>query len=248
MYLYVAVMPSRVYYAEGPQRHSLYAVRIEQAAGERCLIVPYQEFTPALVRDLKPRAVVMSGFGPRFEDLDVRDFYGMEAVMKAGTPPVLCICGSHQLAGYCFNQDIRTVPGLKDLPMRKLEPGDPLPRQALGTDPGGLQKAAHFMASGFYEIEKLRDDPLFEGLPGRMILRCSHYCEVKALPPGFDCLARSGHCAIEAMKHRELPLYGVQFHPEQYEAPFLHGQKVLENFAKVASSLHMRRRRAPPSV
>jgi GMP synthase (glutamine-hydrolysing) len=114
-----------------------------------------------------------------------------------------------------------------------LGPGDPLPRQAMGADPGGLQKARHFMASGFYEIQQLRADPLWDGLPERMILKCSHYCEVKTLPPGFDCLAQSGHCGIEAMKHREKCLYGVQFHPEQFEEPFLHGKHVLENFGKI---------------
>ena len=240
MYLYIAVMPAGTYHAEGPLRHGLYNARVEQAAGERSLVVPYQEFSQALVRELKPRAVVMSGFGPRFEDMDVRDFFEMEAVMQRAELPILCICGSHQLAGYCFNENIRQMSHLTDLPMRKLEPGDPLPRQAAGTDPGGLQKAAHFMASGFYEVERLAPDPLFDGLPERMLLRCSHYCEVKRLPPGFDCLARSGHCAIEAMKHREKCLYGVQFHPEQFEEPFLHGRTVLENFAKIVNAFWSR--------
>ena len=153
MHLYVVVKPLESYYAEGPAQHALYNVRIERAVGQRSLIVPYQEFGPELVRDLDPRAIVMSGFGPRFEDLDRRDFYGMEAVMKTGERPILCICGSHQ--------------------------------------------------------------------------------EVKRLPPGFDRIAESGHCRIEAMKDRERCLYAVQFHPEQHEAPFPHGRRILENFAAI---------------
>jgi GMP synthase-like glutamine amidotransferase len=244
MYLYIAVTPRETYYAEGPLRHGVYNARMEQAAGERSLVIPYQEFEGLkTVRELKPRAVVMSGFGPRFEDLEIRDFYAMDEVMKSADLPVLCICGSHQLAGYCFNQDIHRLERLKDLPMRELQPGDPLPRQAMGTDPGGLQKARHFMASGFYEIERLKADPLFDGLPERMLLRCAHYCEVKQLPPGFDVLARSGHCAIEAMKHQTRCVYGVQFHPEQYEAPFLHGRTVLENFAGIVNSFWAKRNR-----
>jgi anthranilate/para-aminobenzoate synthase component II len=154
--------------------------------------------------------------------------------MRTADVPQLCICGSHQLAGFCFNGNLRKIRLLKDQPMRKMKPGDPMPRQAGGSDAAGLRKSAHFMAVGFYEIERLKEDPLFAGLPERMIMRCSHYCEVKKLPPGFELLARSGHCAIEAMKHRERCLYGLQFHAEQFEAPFFHGRKILENFAGIA--------------
>jgi len=66
-----------------------------------------------------------------------------------------------------------------------------------------------------------------------MMLRCDHYCEVKKLPPGFELLASSGHCRIAAMRHRDRPLYGTQFHPEGYDRPFFHGRTVLENFARI---------------
>ncbi len=233
MYLFVAVMPRETYYADGPQGASRVKARLEQASGERCLIVPYQEFGRDTVREFKPRAVVMSGFGRRFEDYPVRGFWGMDEVLRTADLPILAICGSHQLAGFCFNGNLRKIRRLKDQPMRSLKPGDPLPRQASGSDAAGLRQAACFTAKGFFEIERVKADPLFAGLPARMTLCCSHYCEVKKLPPGFKLLARSGHCAIEAMKHRERCLYGVQFHPEKFEAPFFHGRKMLENFAGI---------------
>ncbi len=233
MYLYVTVMDRSRYYTEGPQ--GKVKARLEKASGERCLVVPYQEFGPDTVREFRPRAVVMSGFGRRFEDYAVRDFWGMDDVIRTADLPLLCICGSHQLAGYCLNGNIRKVRRLKDKPMHKMTAGDPMPREVCGTDAAGLRQAAHFTANGFFEIERLKTDPLFAGLPARMILRCHHYCEVKKLPPGFDLLARSAHCGIEAMKHRERCLYGVQFHPEAYEEPFEHGRKILENFAAIAN-------------
>ena len=64
-------------------------------------------------------------------------------------------------------------------------------------------------------------------------MRCSHYCEVKKLPKGFELLASSDHCRIEAMRHKHKPLYGTQFHPEAYDEPFLHGKRLLENFAAI---------------
>ena len=236
MYLFVSVMDRSRYYAEGPQAHGLIKARLEHASGERCLLVPFQEFGPDTLREFKPRAVVMSGFGRRFEDYHVRDFWGMDEVIRTADLPLLCICGSHQLAGYCLNGNIRKARRLKDQPMHKMAAGDPLPRQAGGTDAAGLRKAAHFTAFGFFEIERLKPDPLFAGLPARMILFCHHYCEVKKLPAGFDLLAGSAHCGIEAMKHRERCLYGVQFHPERYEAPFEHGRKLLENFAAIVNT------------
>jgi GMP synthase-like glutamine amidotransferase len=57
------------------------------------------------------------------------------------------------------------------------------------------------------------------GLPQTMMKRCTHYCEVKALPPGFEMLASSGHSKIAGMRHAEKPLHGIQFHSEAYMAP-----------------------------
>ncbi len=235
MYLYVSVMAKEHYYADGPQGAGRVKVRLEKASGERCLIVPYQEFGMDTIREFKPRAVVMSGFGRRFEDYKVRDFFGMDEALRTADLPLLAICGSHQLAGFCFNGNLRKLRLLKDQPMRKMKPDDPMPRQAGGRDAAGLRKSAHFVAQGFFEIERVMEDPIFRGLPKRMIMRCHHYCEVKKLPPGFELLARSGHCAIEAMKHKERCLYGLQFHAEQFEEPFTQGRKVLENFARIVN-------------
>ena len=62
-----------------------------------------------------------------------------------------------------------------------------------------------------------------------------HSDEVAKLPEGFVRLASSDYCAIEAMKHVERPVYGVQFHPERRPADWpsrepWHGLYVLYNF------------------
>ena len=60
------------------------------------------------------------------------------------------------------------------------------------------------------------DDPdeIFNGLPDTFVAWESHNDEVTELPDGFVPLAHSDNCAIQAMKHKEKPLYGLQFHPE----------------------------------
>ena len=68
------------------------------------------------------------------------------------------------------------------------------------------------MAAGHDSRTETINDP--ELFCRQMMLRCAHYCEVKKLPPGFELLASSGHCRIAAVRHRDRPLYGTQFHPE----------------------------------
>jgi hypothetical protein len=240
MYIYVRVMGSEAYDANGPDAgSSRIKARLEQASGEPCLIVPYQRFDMALVRRLEPRAIAMSGFGNRWQSYDVPSFWGMDEVLHQADLPIICFCGSHQLLGFSYNRDLHRTAVLEDEAMRRLAPGEE-PRRATGSPDYDLSD--YFVAEGFYHIQRLVDDPLFRGLPEQMLMRCSHYCEVKKLPKGFELLASSGHCRIEAMRHEEKPVYSTQFHPEAFEAPFFHGRKLLENFAVIVDRFWKARR------
>lgn len=83
---------------------------------------------------------------------------------------------------------------------------------------------------GFQEIEVLKDDPIFERLPDIFDMQEDH-CEHISVPHGFDLLACSDVCINEAMKHKLLPHYGLQFHPE---VSGNYGHNILANFAKIA--------------
>jgi GMP synthase-like glutamine amidotransferase len=239
MYIFVTVTEKEAYYRDGPSGRI--KARLERASGERCLIVPYQEFNMGAVRDLKPRAIAMSGFGGHFQSREVEWFLGMDEVFHECDLPMICFCGSHQVLGFSFNRNLRRVKRLRDEPMKRILPQEDLPRRAQGDPRYDLSR--FFVAEGFYPITRLRPDPLFRGLPRIMTMRCSHYCEVKKLPDDFVLLAKSGHCAIEAMRHRDRPLYGTQFHPEAYEAPFFHGRRLLENFAGIVRGFWKQRER-----
>ena len=57
----------------------------------------------------------------------------------------------------------------------------------------------------------------------------SHSYEISKLGNSLDCLAESENCKNEIVKHKELSIYGTQFHPEMtYD-----GQKMIENFVKL---------------
>ncbi len=73
----------------------------------------------------------------------------------------------------------------------------------------------------------------------KLLVAERHSDEVAQLPEGFVRLAWSDYCAIEAMRHVERPIYGVQFHPERRPAEWppdkpWDGLRVIRNFLSVA--------------
>ena len=69
---------------------------------------------------------------------------------------------------------------------------------------------------------------LFAGLPNPLTVGRYHSLVVdEALPPELEATARGGG-VLMAIRHRELPALGVQFHPESVLTP--DGQRMLENF------------------
>lgn len=55
---------------------------------------------------------------------------------------------------------------------------------------------------------------LLAGLPRHFWAINNHHHEACGIPDGFIVTARSKRCAIAAVEHTELPIFGVQFHPE----------------------------------
>lgn len=59
------------------------------------------------------------------------------------------------------------------------------------------------------------DDPILGALPPTFHSFASHFEEVAQLPDGFEVTASNDRCGIQGMRHKDLPLYGIQFHPER---------------------------------
>lgn len=212
--------------------YARHAQRFEAASGGApCLVVPFYQVTAELMTHLAPQAVVMSGFARSFEQYNVRSFYAAADWVQKTCTPILALCGSHQLLGFAFNQDIRQVAQLCDEPIRPLHPGEPVTNPDFHPD--------FYMERGFYPLtltDAGRADPLFAGFGATVYVYESHYCEIKTLPAAFDLLASTQECRIQAMRHRERPLYGLQFHPEDYSERFPDGQRLLQNFFALALS------------
>ncbi len=76
------------------------------------------------------------------------------------------------------------------------------------------------------------DDPLFEGIDEGFTVWMSHFDQVVKLPEGFISIAHTKACTNAAVRHRDLPIYGLQFHPEVVHTE--HGERILENFLKIS--------------
>jgi GMP synthase (glutamine-hydrolysing) len=72
---------------------------------------------------------------------------------------------------------------------------------------------------------------LLAGVPERSQVWESHHDEVNELPPGFQALARSDRCAVQAMRDSDRRIFGVQFHPEVEHSE--HGLRIFQNFLDV---------------
>lgn len=132
---------------------------------------------------------------------------------------------SVERAGNCF----KYVKEL-DLPILGICLGHQIIAQAYGGEIG----AAGIESYAKIEINIIEENDIFKGLGESMRVWASHKDEVKKLPSNFKILANSSICNIEAMKHNEKPLYGIQFHPEVYHTE--NGPQLLNNFYDVCKN------------
>ncbi len=93
---------------------------------------------------------------------------------------------------------------------------------------GGGIRPAPAREYGRTRLEILDDSGLFAHVPRQTNVWMSHGDMVCELPPGFVPLARTASCPIAAVRHRERPVYGVQFHPEVTHTSC--GGQILRNF------------------
>lgn len=91
---------------------------------------------------------------------------------------------------------------------------------------------------GEYGLSILRvakSDPLFEGTPSVQRVWMSHRDAVVELPEEMEALASTEYSEVAALRHKSLPIYGVQFHPEVRHTEY--GRRILENFLKRVAGL-----------
>lgn len=104
-----------------------------------------------------------------------------------------------------------------------------LGHQALGEFFGAklipAQKPMHGKVS---PVRTIASDLLWEGLPATFAVTRYHSLVLTELPAPLEPIAVAGPDELMAMRHRTLPLWGVQFHPEA--ALTQHGLRLIKNW------------------
>jgi anthranilate synthase/aminodeoxychorismate synthase-like glutamine amidotransferase len=109
-----------------------------------------------------------------------------------------------------------------------------LGHQALGCSFGATVERAPLQMHGKTSQIEYRPHALFTGLPNPFEATRYHSLHVveRTLPQELVALAWSEDGVVMAMTHRELPYFGVQFHPESVLT--VEGPRLLENFLALA--------------
>ncbi|MDD1728969.1 MAG: GMP synthase subunit A [Methanospirillum sp.] len=104
----------------------------------------------------------------------------------------------------------------------------------IATKFGGEVKPGRMGGYGAVTVSVADQDQILQGYPGTMQVWASHADEVITAPPEFLRLATSDVCGNEAIRHQDLPVFGVQWHPEVSHT--FEGYRVFENFERICQS------------
>lgn len=180
------------------------------------LIDNYDSFTYNLVHYLEDLGAEVTVF--RNDAFEIEELEKFTKIMLSPGPGLPSDAG-------LLKQVIATYSSSKDIF------GVCLGLQAIAEVFGGtllnLQHVFHGVAS---EIEQCNEDSIFEGIPRQFIVGRYHSWVVDKtnLPEVLVITSIDSQGAIMSLKHRELNVRGVQFHPESIMTT--HGKKMIENW------------------
>jgi len=178
--------------------------------GAEMVIRRNDELTPAEVEALRPERILISPgpCTPQDAGISMELIKHFAALGEAGgrRVPILGVCLGHQAIGAAFG--------------------------------GNVVRSPKLMHGKTSEVEH-DGKTIFAGIPSTMTCTRYHSLIVSedGLPDELMVSARavrdvqSGAETIMALRHRELPIEGVQFHPESVLT--VHGKEIIRNFLKM---------------
>ncbi|MCQ2085246.1 MAG: aminodeoxychorismate/anthranilate synthase component II [archaeon] len=109
-----------------------------------------------------------------------------------------------------------------------------LGHQAICLAYGATVTYARHLMHGKQSVIDMADDPLFSNInKGAPVARYhSLAADPETIPDCLKIIATADDGDIMAVKHRDFPIYGVQFHPESIMTP--DGMQMLRNFLEFA--------------
>jgi len=182
--------------------------------GAEMVVRRNDELTPVEVEALKPARILISPgpCTPQDAGISIGLVQHFARLAQSGGPrvPILGVCLGHQAIGAAFGGNVVRAPKLMH---------------------GKTSEVTHDGRT------------IFSGIPSAMT--CTRYHSLivaeEGLPDELEVSARTAgpdsggshgdETTIMALRHRELPIEGVQFHPESVLTT--HGKKIIENFLKM---------------
>ncbi|MDQ4033148.1 MAG: aminodeoxychorismate synthase component I [Actinomycetota bacterium] len=162
--------------------------------------------------------VVVSNDDPGYHRLDIRKFDGAVISPGPGRP------ASRRDFGYSHN-----ILHQAELPVL----GVCLGHQGLGLVAGAEIRRAPQPRHGHLTTVHHLGDGVFAGMPqGFTAVRYHSLCVADSLPPELEATAWAEDGVIMGLRHRDLPWWGVQFHPESFCTE--HGAQLVANFRDLA--------------
>lgn len=106
--------------------------------------------------------------------------------------------------------------------------------QYFGAELYNLNQVTHGVSTPINILKQ--SDPLFKDLPNRIeVARYHSWCVINhSLTPELECTAQDDNAVIMAIRHKTLPIHGIQFHPESILTP--HGRKIVQNWLEDSSN------------
>jgi anthranilate synthase/aminodeoxychorismate synthase-like glutamine amidotransferase len=169
--------------------------------GAEMVVRRNDELTPAEVEALRPERIVISPGPCTPQDAGISIELIKHFAKAKRRVPILGVCLGHQAIGAAFG--------------------------------GNVVRAAKLMHGKTSEVEH-DGRTIFAGIPSGMTCTRYHSLIVSedGLPEELEVSARTADgTTIMALRHRELPIEGVQFHPESVLTA--NGKKLIENFLKM---------------
>jgi anthranilate synthase component 2 len=169
--------------------------------GAEMVIRRNDELTPAEVEALRPDRILISPGPCTPQDAGISIELIKHFAKVERRVPILGVCLGHQAIGAAFGGDVVRAP-----------------------------KLMHGKTSDVEHDGKT----IFTGIPSTMT--CTRYHSLivsdKGLPDELEVSARTSDGeTIMGLRHRELPIEGVQFHPESVLTT--HGKQIIKNFLKL---------------
>lgn len=115
-----------------------------------------------------------------------------------------------------------------------------LGHQVISVAFSGVVSRAHELLHGKTSIMAHDHIGILHNIKSPLTVGRYHSLVIKELPPDFEVIGKTESGVIMAIAHKQLPLYGVQFHPESVLTE--HGYQILGNWLVICGDKLARER------